>query len=229
MKEKTPAEVGAMKVYALWKKEGDYQYRWRTLLQFGSSWQIIGSVYMKNPGSAEPLNAEIPKHILDILKKDFSSKDGDWRQFSEDITMSAIEKLFTECYGKLNGVIQIFNLFNLKNPKLEDAIKILKTDSCTPNHLYTFEEDISYLTPPVYIGWGDLWKEPVFRPHQKEINQIFIKTKKLAEEQGKKWYLANSLADSTNHFYHPRYVYFHPQTQNMLVQNEKMAFIDMAK
>lgn len=29
-------------------------YRWRTLLQFGTSWDILGSVVMKNPGSAEP-------------------------------------------------------------------------------------------------------------------------------------------------------------------------------
>ena len=44
-----------MKVYALWHKENGYEYRWRTLLQFGTSWDIIGSVYMKNPGSASPI------------------------------------------------------------------------------------------------------------------------------------------------------------------------------
>lgn len=27
-------------------------FRWRTLLQFGDGWNIIGSVVMKNPGSA---------------------------------------------------------------------------------------------------------------------------------------------------------------------------------
>ncbi|GIJ93186.1 hypothetical protein CAPN002_04040 [Capnocytophaga stomatis] len=45
-----------MKVYAHFfeeKGEKEVQYRWRTLLQFGDSWEIIGSVVMKNPGSAE--------------------------------------------------------------------------------------------------------------------------------------------------------------------------------
>ena len=27
-------------------------FRWRTLLQFGDGWNVIGSVVMKNPGSA---------------------------------------------------------------------------------------------------------------------------------------------------------------------------------
>jgi hypothetical protein len=29
-------------------KDG-FQYRWRTILQFGNSWDVIGSVVMKNP------------------------------------------------------------------------------------------------------------------------------------------------------------------------------------
>ncbi|MDY3143273.1 MAG: hypothetical protein SOW30_11445, partial [Parabacteroides sp.] len=27
-------------------------FRWRTLLQFGDGWNVIGSVVMKNPGSS---------------------------------------------------------------------------------------------------------------------------------------------------------------------------------
>ena len=43
-------------------------YRWRTLLQFGTSWDILGSVVMKNPGSAEP-------HYLIILAQGEFSVD----------------------------------------------------------------------------------------------------------------------------------------------------------
>lgn len=44
-------------------------YRWRTILQFGTSWDIIGSVVMKNPGSAEPLNSVHEPPTLEYLKR----------------------------------------------------------------------------------------------------------------------------------------------------------------
>ncbi len=34
-------------------------FRWRTLLQYGNSWEVIGSVVMKNPGGA---NFRHPSH-----------------------------------------------------------------------------------------------------------------------------------------------------------------------
>lgn len=40
-----------MKVYTHYYKIDDNEgLRWPTLLQFGKSWDIIGSVVMKNPG-----------------------------------------------------------------------------------------------------------------------------------------------------------------------------------
>ena len=47
--------------------EDGFQYRWRTLLKFGDSWNVIGSVIMKNPGSAQPLKSEISKAESDAL------------------------------------------------------------------------------------------------------------------------------------------------------------------
>lgn len=42
-----------MKVFTHYTKITEQEeFRWRTLLQFGESWDIIGSVVMKNPGSA---------------------------------------------------------------------------------------------------------------------------------------------------------------------------------
>ena len=39
-----------MKVYACYDNK-DYEYRWNTILKFGQSWDVIGTVIMKNPGS----------------------------------------------------------------------------------------------------------------------------------------------------------------------------------
>ena len=43
-----------MIVYTHYKtiEEFNFGYRWRTLLQFGSSWDMIGSVVMTSPGSS---------------------------------------------------------------------------------------------------------------------------------------------------------------------------------
>ena len=60
-----------MKVYAHYKgkeKTGDgNSYRWRTLLQFGDSWECIGSVFMKNPGSVHQLYYESAAVVVTLV------------------------------------------------------------------------------------------------------------------------------------------------------------------
>ena len=47
-----------MKVYTHFIKIDENDgYRWRTLLQFGNSWDCIGSVVMKNPGSSKMVDS----------------------------------------------------------------------------------------------------------------------------------------------------------------------------
>ena len=128
-----------MKVYAHYKgkeKTGDgNSYRWRTLLQFGDSWECIGSVFMKNPGSAKPLYPTTPiqdEVLLKHLSKFSYNKECGWFHFSDDPTMRHIENLFRTYYkhksgwDELNGVIQIFNLMNVMEPDLNEAKKNLK-------------------------------------------------------------------------------------------------------
>jgi hypothetical protein len=43
-----------MKVFAEFVVENGIEYRTKTLLQFGNKWNLIGSIVMKNPGSAFP-------------------------------------------------------------------------------------------------------------------------------------------------------------------------------
>ena len=58
-----------MRVYThytkITEKEG---FRWRTLLQFGDSWNIIGTVVMKNPGSASVSCPVTDTEVLQALR-----------------------------------------------------------------------------------------------------------------------------------------------------------------
>ena len=153
-----------MKVFAHYydSDETGNNYRWRTLLQFGASWDIIGSVVMKNPGRAEPHNYVHESTTLKQLER-FPEPDygiySQWDYFSSDDTLQKVEKLFCAYYktATLNGVIQVFNLMNVRDPKLEQAL--IKNNKATYPFSKTIESDIKSLVAPVYLGWGDLWKK----------------------------------------------------------------------
>ena len=94
-------------------------FRWRTLLQYGNSWEVIGSVVMKNPGGAKfksPTHQAIDDaETLRQLRHFDESKDK-WYEFGSDTTIDCVGDLFAFYYDlprreDLNGVIQIFNLF----------------------------------------------------------------------------------------------------------------------
>lgn len=115
-----------MKVFAHYfhSKEMGNDYRWRTILQFGTSWDIIGSIVMKNPGSAGPENCVNEPATLEQLER-FSEPDygcySQWESFCSDDTLRKVEKLFCAYYktSTLNGVIQVFNLMNVRDPNLD--------------------------------------------------------------------------------------------------------------
>ena len=193
-----------MKVFAHWynSETSGNDYRWGTILQFGTSWDIIGSVVMKNPGSAEPLNSVHERTTLEYLKR-FSNEPKDcwqssvWYSFSSDDTMLKIERLFCAYYKVpiLNGVIQVFNLMNVRDPNLELAL--IKNNGESLPFSKTTESDIKFLVAPVYIGWGDLWKKQAFR---EDAEKIFTAVKNRFDGN----YLFPQLAD--NKFYHPQYL-----------------------
>jgi hypothetical protein len=90
--------------------------RWRTILQFGDSWNVIGNVVMKNPGSARVAKGETSS-ITDIFLtqelREFDPEDNNaWYEFRPDATMHSIKDLFARRYSissqELNGIIQIF-------------------------------------------------------------------------------------------------------------------------
>lgn len=212
-----------MKVYAHYynDKEVKNEYRWRTLLQFGTSWNIIGSVVMKNPGSASPLKCIREEILLEKLHS--FSNEYEWFEFSADNTMQCIEALFRSYYrhntkdSDLNGVIQIFNLMNVKDPNLEIAIE--RNKRTTHAFSVTIERDVNNLVAPIYLGWGGLGFSSMF------IENAKIVFNKAIESFNCK-YLTETFED--NVFYHPQYLMTrgknHPKSQylfNAFCQNTR--------
>lgn len=190
-----------MNVYAHFKQSeiDGFQYRWRTLLRFGTSWDILGSVVMKNPGSAMPTNITLTDQEKLELQQ-FDGKNDQWYVFTSDNTMQLIEKLFiAKNKGKtLDGVIQIFNLFNIRNADLEQALLSEKKSLETINN--TTDEDIEAMRvskAPVYLGWGGLGSNPKFIQAAKKIFSFVF-------EELEQKYLWQEFAD--NSFYHPQYL-----------------------
>lgn len=186
-----------MKVYARYFEENELGFRRDTILQFGDSWDLIGSVILINPGSAAPLNAPIQPEILTKLLLITQTNDPDsWKEFSIDPTMGQIEKLFSGRFiGQnipLSGIIQLFNLFNLRNANRFEALELLKTAS--NSNIVSIEEDITKIgKKPVYFGWGDIGKYKL-----KGIAE------KVFEKVSQQPYLNNKFGE--NSFYHPRYL-----------------------
>ena len=196
-----------MKVFAHYLGKDDnfnhsidgFQYRWRTILQFGESWEVIGSIVMKNPGSAKPLPNCLSENELKALSY-FDNSYTPWYRFTSDNTMQNIERLFVAKNNgnPLNGVILVFNLFNIRNADLDIAIK-----SCIEAKepiLSTIDDDIETMrkfNTPIYIGWGALGKDQRFIEKAKAIFQF-------VRYEMKQNYLLPEFKD--NRFYHPQYM-----------------------
>lgn len=187
-----------MKVYARYFEENGLGFRRDTILQFGDSWDLIGSIVLINPGSATPQDTSIQAEVLAKLLSITQTNDSDsWKEFSPDPTMWQIEKLFSGKfigYNKpLSGVIQLFNLFNLRNANLYEALEMFK-DNISNTNMVSINEDIAKIKEkPVYFGWGSSRKNEL-RNIAKEIFEI------LPEQP----YLNANFED--NFFYHPRYL-----------------------
>ena len=196
-----------MKVFAhyFYDNINDVEYRWRTIIKIGDSWDIRGTIFMKNPGSSKSVEPNI-KSIENsgLLEKLRTFDDGrtslsnEWYEFSVDRTMICVINLFKayyEAHGeKLNGVIQIFNLFNVRDANLKKAIDKCKDDGLD-KLVCTTDDDIKNIVSPVYIGWGNLWKVPA---HKENAQRIFSEVIKNTS------YLCNGIEN--NKFYHPQYL-----------------------
>lgn len=195
-----------MRVYThytkITEKEG---FRWRTLLQFGDSWNIIGTVVMKNPGSASVSCPVTDTEVLQALRIfDEHTAEEIWYEFKPDQTMYCIRDLFHEYYSmnkhiELNGIIQIFNLFYIREVNLECALQ--KTAQFGSKDLTDY--DVAHLIPPIYLGFSNLSKHETYQ----------ITAQRFFEEalaQGMMCYYKDFLE---NRFYHPLYLMRHTRNR----------------
>ena len=153
-----------MKVYAEFKEENGLQFRTRTLLQFGDSWDLIGSIVMKNPGGAKPsvaIDEQEKESVSKFYNEEIDSKN--WFVSDGDNTISRIEKIFNGGYVgmniELNGVIQVFNILNICDKDISSAIKKANTtqsDYLFPNIYKTIE---LFGNMPVYLGFFDFYTD----------------------------------------------------------------------
>lgn len=188
-----------MKIYShytkITEKEGS---RWRTLLQFGNSWDILGSVVMKNPGSAAVSCPVADAQVLQALRFFDGNKTREiWYEFTPDPTMYCVRDLFSEyhtihTHEELNGVIQIFNLLYIRDAHLERALQ--KVAQLGSKDLTDY--DVSHLVPPVYLGFSDLGKCATYQ----DTAQRFFNA---ALAQGMKCYNEDFFK---NKFYHPLFL-----------------------
>lgn len=182
-------------------QSGSDGIRWRTLLQFGDSWTTQGTVVMKNPGKANFLHPDKrainDSHTLQQLAAfDDGVPQAPWFEFRADPTMRCIGKLFDEYYTlrgqKLNGIVQIYNLFYLREANLAEALHKAKRYRLADMSAY----DISHTTAPVYLGFADLAHH---RQHCATAKKFFDR----AQELGMRNLDDNFLA---NDFIHPLYL-----------------------
>jgi len=193
-----------MKAYAEYFNEDGILFRRNTLLQFGDSWELIGNVVLANPGSADPIEGtsrEVVEKISDFYEKYRNNEDfisSNWFEFSPDSTMGFVEKIFNGWYlGKnieLNGVIQLFNTFNLKNQNLSEAITQIGKDS---ELLFTYNVYKYFNEKPTYFGFGNevLDNEILRRVAMHIFNE---------SSEAVRGLYRNSFSE--NSFYHPMYV-----------------------
>ena len=198
-----------MKVFAELIEENSVSYRRKTLLQFGESTNLIGSIVLMNPGSANPNDRMFNMNIIN----EFYQKNHDinfnvnslWRSFDCDATMKQIEKIFNGGYLnkhiELNGIIQLFNCFYFKDPNLENA-----RNQFSPISKYLFNEFDLFINKPVYFGWGNEGKDGVFK-------DIAIK---IFSEYNHQYTPIYNLNFEKNSFYYPKTINIHSKTDNKI-------------
>lgn len=188
-----------MKVFAKIIQDQNQEFRVNTILQFGTSWEHIGNIVLINPGSSAPIGKPIDDELNELAKFEQDYHKYEWACFSPDSTMRFIEKVFNGSYIgdelQLNGCIQLFNLFNLKNQDLDKALEALS--ELKINELTFGTSSAKYFRKkPTYFGWG---KTIYQRPQLKEIaTQILSECDDTLKVQ----------QDINNQrlFYHPMYI-----------------------
>jgi hypothetical protein len=193
-----------MRVFAEYFEESGLAFRRNTILQFGESWDLLGNVVLANPGSAEPMSS-VDKNASINLKVFFERYRGKtdfdmdhWYEFSVDSTMLFVGKIFSGEYVskriELNGVVQLFNTFNIKNQNLQQAVEQIGVDS---EVLFSYGVEKFFHDKPTYFGFSN---EVLSNELLRNIAmQIFCGSSDVVRRIYQKEFADNS-------FYHPMYI-----------------------
>lgn len=193
-----------LKVFAEFIEENNIQYRTKTILKYGDSWDLIGTIVMKNPGSAYPLN-KIDVDDFNNIKNHFypGVEIENWHVFKDDITIKRISNLFDGSFisspAKLNGVILIYNLFNVRAGKIVEAVK--KANMSDSEYLLPNLDElmISAQNKPIYIGFNWEYKNTTNK-HQQKIEKFATDLFNYVKHS-ENMYCVDDMVN--NFFYHP--------------------------
>ena len=145
-----------MRCFARWKTSDKYGliFRDQTILQFGDSWNLLASIVLHNPGSAEPIKGSatyddyLQSNNLPFYVSDNCSS---YYKFKTDPLMKYLHRLYLQ--KNAGGVLKLYNLFNLKNQDSSDALKQFRAHRNHPD-MFTAPEDIRFGEAPVVIATG---------------------------------------------------------------------------
>jgi hypothetical protein len=144
----------SVKAYGTFKKVGEYIFRTDAYLQWGSSSESIGTIILFNPGSSRLID-DIP---WGLFKKNKQSNIELTGELVLDPTMEVIRDIINDVHPHISGRLQICNLMNLREAKMNNAITIyekIKDQDVFKDVLHT---DYSFLskqeTPWVWCAWS---------------------------------------------------------------------------
>ena len=140
------------KTYGTFIKRGNNIYRTSAFIQWGDSYQSIGSCLLLNPGSAE-----LDNNLMNSLSK--KGNAGGWIK-TEDPTMEQLIRIVEGIYQKesnISGRLHIYNHFNLQNTK--DRSAVLQIEELINNGEYDLNESLVTVEelrshPWLLLGWG---------------------------------------------------------------------------
>jgi hypothetical protein len=142
------------RAYGTFIKKGENIYRTAAFIQWGESEKSIGACLLRNPGSLE-----LGKKLTTSLNT-VGSASG-WIEFVNfDPTMEQLVYIVNgiyNCKKNLSGRLYIYNLFNLRNTKLNDATDEFET--LVDSGEYKIAESLVPLNelkshPWILLGWG---------------------------------------------------------------------------
>lgn len=197
-----------MKAYGTFTKIGDYIYRTDTYLQFGETKDLIGACVLCNPGSAKAFEDSIEKRLLsfqgpgNLVINDVRLK--------EDATMNQIKNILEGIFSvDVKGTFRIYNLFTLKEPKMNIAIKLKKSNELNEEMLYKDFEDFNKLQLDdekiLLRAWG-VDDAKILRDLKRDWDRLISNTK--AKKLGK---------------FKEESQYYHPLPR---LQDHKIAFVE---